>query len=143
MLYVTNGQFGVFLAFVWLGAMLKVFYDLFCIKGKFKTLFDAVYFLLGGILFICFMQEFNLGNFRFFLLLGLLLGILLEHIFVSKMLAQANNLLYTYMNAKVKSLILKTKQNKSANLNQQNRQKIRKQKIKNKNNSKKYKKIKN
>ncbi len=105
MLNTTVGQFGVFLAFVWLGAILAVFYHLFCPRKKLKAIFDAVYVLLNGAMFIIFMHIYNLGNFRFFLVLGLVVGIFIEKFFIAKTLAQVKNLLYNYLENKTKKLV--------------------------------------
>lgn len=101
MLNVTSGQWGVFLAFLWLGAILSVLYTLFRFNGKGKYIFDFVFITLGGALFIYFMHIYNLGNFRLYLLLGLGLGISIEKIFISKTLAHIKNLLYNILAKKI------------------------------------------
>ena len=97
MLFETYGQFNVFLAFIWLGLGLALIYDLFHYSSKIKkAIFDFVICILGGLLFIYFMHYYNLGQFRLFLCIGLVIGILFERIFFAKMLESFSKLLYNY-----------------------------------------------
>ena len=106
MLYVANGQFGIFLAFMWLGALLGVFYQIIKCDNKAKNLCDFLFLTISGGLFIIFMHIFNLGKFRLYLIIGLLLGLLIEKIFVSKTRAQGKNLLYNIIITKIKKMKL-------------------------------------
>ncbi len=97
MLFETYSQFNVFLAFIWLGVGVALTYDLFHFGKHFqKVCFDFVFCLFGGILFIYFMHHYNLGQFRLFLFIGLVVGILIEKIFFSKTLESFRKLLYNY-----------------------------------------------
>ena len=88
MLYITNGQFGIFLAFLWLGVIIKILYDLTSVKhNKLKHFYDFFFICLSGFLFLLFMHFYNLGSFRMYLVLGFLLGLLLVSIFLSKTLS--------------------------------------------------------
>ena len=103
MLFVTNGQLGVFLAFVWLGAVLKIIYDLTNLNStKFKIIYDFFATTLAGFFFILFVHFFNLGQFRLFLVLGFVIGVLFTTIFATKTLAQIKNLLYNIVIEKLK-----------------------------------------
>ncbi len=97
MLFEAYGQFSVFLAFIWLGLGVTVTYDIFHFHKRLqKVCFDFVYCLLCGILFIYFMHFYNLGQFRAFLCIGFVVGILVEKIFFSKTLESFRKLLYNY-----------------------------------------------
>lgn len=103
MLFVTNGQMEAFLIFVWLGAILKVIYDLTNFNNsKFKIFYDLIAFSLAGFFFILFMHYFYMGQFRLFLVLGFVLGCLFTTIFATKTLAQIKNLLYNIVIEKLK-----------------------------------------
>ncbi len=111
MLFETYGQFNVFLAFIWLGVGVALTYDLFHFSKHFqKVCFDFVFCILCGILFIYFMHFYNLGQFRLFLCIGLVVGILIEKIFFSKTLESFRKLLYNYfinITTKVKNNYIK------------------------------------
>jgi len=98
MLFETYGQFNVFLAFIWLGVSIALTYNIFHFRKQFhKVCFDFVFCILGGFLFIYFMHLYNLGQFRLFLCVGLVVGILIEKIFFSKTLESFRKLLYNYL----------------------------------------------
>ena len=97
MLFETYGQINVFIAFIWLGLLLKIIYDLFGFSSNIKKIcFDFIFFIMGGLIFIIFVHYFNLGKFRFFLCIGLLMGVLIEKIFFAKTLVTFKKLLYNY-----------------------------------------------
>ena len=134
MLFSTVGQFGIFLAFIWLGAILGVIYSILKPHNLIaKNIFDIVSILTSGILFIIFMQTYNLGQFRLFLVLGIIIGYLFEKFFIGKTLAELNNLLYNNINKVFNKTIntlktkLKIKKDKQVNpKNKQQKNKIKK-----------------
>ncbi len=122
MLFTTLHQFGIFLAFVWLGAILSAIYLIIKPhKTVLKNVFDFIYIMISGILFILFMHIYNLGNFRLFLVFGIIVGYIITQFFISKTLAHLNFLLYNYINSKYLSFKNncfnknKTKQNRNLN----------------------------
>jgi len=111
MLYISNGQFGIFLAFIWLGVIIKIIYDLTSIKQKkLKHVYDFIFITFSGFLFLIFMHYYNLGSFRMFLVLGFLLGLLFTSIFLSKTLARFKNLLYNILSQKLIALKVNLKE---------------------------------
>ena len=131
MLFSTVGQFGIFLAFVWLGAILGIIHNLLKPQNVItKNIFDVIIIVISGILFILFMQTYNLGQFRLYLVLGVVLGYIFEKKFIGKTLAQLNKLLYNNINKtlnnvsntlKSKLKIKKDKQPKSKNNKRKNK----------------------
>ena len=118
MLFTTINQFGIFLSFVWLGAILKTFYDIFKPNNSItKNVYDCIYYVCSGALFIVFMHIYNLGQFRLYLLLGIIIGMLITKTFISKTLAELNKLLYNYIYNKYNKFktLLKTKDKQNNN----------------------------
>lgn len=98
MLFEAYGQFSVFLVFVWFGFIAALVYGL--IKPKkfaVKAIFDFAFFSLCGMLFVCFVHKYNMGQVRLFLFIGVTLGLLLEIILLSKTLESFRKLLYNYL----------------------------------------------
>lgn len=126
MLFETYGQFSIFLAFIWLGMSAFIVYDLLQPKRiLYKSIFDFVFFFIVGIIFISFVHNYNMGQLRLYLFIGLAVGILIEKIFFCKTLESFKNMLYNFINkhfAKIKSLYV-------YNLSKQTTPKNKKEKI--------------
>lgn len=117
MLFEAYGQFSVFLVFIWFGFIAAFIYGLLK-PQKFaaKVIFDFAFFSLCGILFVCFVHKYNMGQVRLFLFIGVALGLLLEIILLSKTLESFRKLLYNYLAI----FLTKVKRNYLNNLPPQN-----------------------
>ena len=89
MLSYTQGQ--IFILFFLLGIVIGSIYDIFrVIRKNFKTsdfvtqIEDIIFLIISGILILCFILKFCIGEIRFYVFIAIFLGILLYFLTISK-----------------------------------------------------------
>lgn len=89
MLSYTQGQ--IFILFFLLGIVIGSIYDIFrVIRKNFKTsdfvtqIEDIIFLIIAGILILCFILKFCIGEIRFYVFIAIFLGILLYFLTISK-----------------------------------------------------------
>ena len=89
MLSYTQGQ--IFILFFLLGIVIGSIYDIFrVIRKNFKTsdfvtqIEDIIFLIIAGILILCFIIKFCIGEIRFYVFIAIFLGILLYFLTISK-----------------------------------------------------------
>lgn len=89
MLSYTQGQ--IFILFFLLGIVIGGIYDIFrVIRKNFKTsdfvtqIEDIIFLIISGILILCFILKFCIGEIRFYVFIAIFLGILLYFLTISK-----------------------------------------------------------
>lgn len=89
MLSYTQGQ--IFILFFLLGIVIGSIYDIFrVIRKNFKTsdfvtqIEDIIFLIIAGILMLCFILKFCIGEIRFYVFIAIFLGILLYFLTISK-----------------------------------------------------------
>ena len=89
MLSYTQGQ--IFILFFLLGIVIGSIYDIFrVIRKNFKTsdfvtqIEDIIFLIISGILILCFILKFCIGEIRFYVFIAIFLGILLYFLPISK-----------------------------------------------------------
>lgn len=89
MLSYTQGQ--IFILFFLLGIVIGSIYDIFrVIRKNFKTsdfvtqIEDIIFLIISGILILCFILKFCIGEIRFYVFIAIFLGISLYFLTISK-----------------------------------------------------------
>ena len=89
MLSYTQGQ--IFILFFLLGIVIGSIYDIFrVIRKNFKTsdfvtqIEDIIFLIIAGILILCFILKFCIGEIRFYVFIAIFLGISLYFLTISK-----------------------------------------------------------
>lgn len=89
MLSYIQGQ--IFILFFLLGIVIGSIYDIFrVIRKNFKTsdfvtqIEDIIFLIISGILILCFILKFCIGEIRFYVFIAIFLGILLYFLTISK-----------------------------------------------------------
>ena len=89
MLSYTQGQ--IFILFFLLGIVIGSIYNIFrVIRKNFKTsdfvtqIEDIIFLIIAGILILCFILKFCIGEIRFYVFIAIFLGILLYFLTISK-----------------------------------------------------------
>ena len=100
-MFVSSGQFYIFLSCVTFGGLCGFFYSLIVfvkkfIKSKwFNSILDLLFFLCIGTLFVVYSFKFNFPNVRVYMLVGVLLGLILYmesfHLILANLLKKLYN----------------------------------------------------
>ena len=102
-MFVTSGQFYVFVACVCFGGCTSILYSISaliknCISNRLiKSIPDVICFLLIGVLYVLYSHTLNFPNFRVYMIVGILFGIFSYlksfHILLAKMSKKFYNII--------------------------------------------------
>ena len=102
MLFESENQILIAFTFVWLGLIMASLYQLLCFDYKNKVakfISDSIYYAIAIILFFVFITLFAGAKFRIFCLGSFMLGIILQKIFFSSLIAKLKKIVYNRFNA--------------------------------------------
>lgn len=107
-------QLYLLLIFVITGIIIGIFFDIFRILRKsFKTpdiityIEDVIFWILSGLFFLYILFIYNNGEIRSYVIIGLLLGILLYFLLISKYFIKINVLIINFVKTIILNVIIK------------------------------------
>ena len=112
----VQNQAYTFILFIINGILIGILFDIFRITRKtFKTcdfvtyIQDTIFWILSGILTLYFIFSFNNGEIRLYIFLGIILGIILYILSISKHFIKINTFILTKIKKVIETILLPIK----------------------------------